>query len=88
MSKPGMKKSIIKGLKTPVKKCSKKLSNGNEHLHPEYKFDYSKARPNRFARRGVKTPLIVALDPDVARVFATAESVNHALRAIMTALPK
>ncbi|HEY4761007.1 MAG TPA: type II toxin-antitoxin system Phd/YefM family antitoxin [Thermoguttaceae bacterium] len=25
MSVPGMKKSIIKGLRTPVKKCSKKL---------------------------------------------------------------
>jgi hypothetical protein len=32
--------------------------------------------------------LIVALDPDVAKVFATSESVNHALRAIITAMPK
>jgi hypothetical protein len=59
-----------------------------DQLRPEYQFDYGKARPNRFAGRGSKVPLIVALDPDVAKVFATSESVNHALRALMTAMPK
>jgi antitoxin YefM len=113
-SMPGMNKSIIEGLKTPVKKCSKEFvslahsarikeskrimkktvkltksrKTDSDQLRHEYQFDYRKARPKRFARRGSKAPLIVALDPDVAKVFATSKSVNHALRALMTALPK
>lgn len=59
-------------------------SNG---LKPEYRFDYAKAQPNRFARgmRGVS--LAVVLDPDVARVFQDAESVNTVLRALLTTMP-
>jgi hypothetical protein len=45
-------------------------------LRTEYHFDYRKTRPNRFARRAGKSPLIVALDPDVARVFSDSQSVN------------
>jgi hypothetical protein len=71
-----------------IVKSAKSRKADRDQLRPEYKFDYSKARPNRFARRGSKAPLIVALDPDVAKVFVTSESVNHALRAIITALPK
>jgi hypothetical protein len=53
----------------------------------EYRFDYSKAKPNRFAasaRAGYRT---VVLDPDVAAVFTTAESVNTVLRALLTTMP-
>ncbi|MGD0383315.1 MAG: hypothetical protein ABSA77_07345 [Thermoguttaceae bacterium] len=71
-----------------IAKSAKDRKSNRDQLRPEYKFDYSKARPNRFARRGSKAPLIVALDPDVAKVFGTSESVNQALRAIITALPK
>ena len=74
-------------MKKTVKSAKARKSTRVE-LRAEYQFDYRKARPNRFARRGTKAPLIVALDPDVAKVFATSESVNHALRALMTALPK
>jgi hypothetical protein len=38
-------------------KSSKPRKNGGDELRAEYKFDYKKARPNRFARRGDKTPL-------------------------------
>jgi hypothetical protein len=71
-----------------IVKSAKTRKNGRDQLRPEYKLDYRKAHPNRFARRGSKAPLIVALDPDVAKIFATSESVNHALRSIITALPK
>lgn len=71
-----------------IVKPAKGQKSSRDQLRPEYQFDYSKAHPNRFARRGSKAPLIVALDPDVAKVFGTSESVNHALRALMTALPK
>ena len=59
----------------------------SDDLLPEYKFDYRKARPNRFASRIAKDRLIVILDPDVSKVFTTPESVNTALRALITAMP-
>jgi len=54
---------------------------------PEYNIDYRKARPNRFAARFSKDSLAVVLDPDIARFFTTPESVNAALRALITAMP-
>jgi len=53
-----------------------------DDMLPEYDVDYSKVKPNRFARRGI-TPEIVRLDADVAEVFKTAEAVNTALRALI-----
>lgn len=55
-----------------------------DDLLSEYNFDYSKAKPNRFAKQVVN----VTLDEDVAKVFPTSDAVNRALRAILTALPK
>ena len=60
----------------------------SEALRPEYRFDYTKARPNRFAGRGVSKSVVVLLDPDVAKVFKSAESVNSVLRAILAAVPR
>lgn len=50
----------------------------------EYNFNYRKALPNRFASQVIT----VTLDPDVAEVFTTLESVNNALRAIISAIGK
>ena len=63
------------------------LRKVSETLRPEYRFDYTKARPNRFAERGVSKSVVVLLDPDVAKVFKSAESVNSVLRAILAAVP-
>ena len=54
----------------------------------EYRFDYSKAKPNRFAGRMKDAPLVAVIDPDVAKVFTTAEQVNKALRALIAAMPE
>lgn len=54
---------------------------------PEYRFDYSKAKPNRFANSSPGRRVAVVLDDDVAEVFATTESVNKALRAFIEAMP-
>ncbi len=59
-----------------------------EEMLPEYKFDYSKARPNRFAGCISKDRVVVMLDPDVSEVFTTPEAVNTVLRALVAALPK
>ena len=56
-------------------------------LHAEYRFDYTKAKPNRFAARTRPGSLAILQDPDVARVFQDAESVNGVLRALMATMP-
>jgi hypothetical protein len=61
----------------------------DDDLLPEYDFDYTKAKPNRFATR-VNQPLlkVVVLDEDVAQVFTTPESVNKVLRGLIESMPK
>jgi hypothetical protein len=67
---------------------SKSRKTPGADMLTEYDFDYSKARPNRFADRMKDGPLVVLVDPDVAEVFTTSESVNKALRALITAMPQ
>jgi hypothetical protein len=57
----------------------------NDELAKEYRFDYSKAKPNRFAAQMGKDTIAVVLAPDVATVFQSAESVNAALRSVIAA---
>lgn len=54
-------------------------------LREHYDFDYSKAKPNRFAARLTQEQLMVVIDPDMAAIFPTAEAVNEALRVLATA---
>lgn len=71
-----------------MKKLSRTKSSGQAgDLDPEYRFDYSKARVNRFAGRERAEPVVVVLAPDVAKVFKDGESVNAVLRSIVKALP-
>ena len=51
-------------------------------------FDFKKAKPNRFAARMKDEPLVVMIEPDVAKVFKSSEDVNKALRALLSALPE
>lgn len=54
----------------------------------EYRFDYRKARENRFARQIAKDAIVVVLDPDVAHVFRDSKRVNSLLRATIAAVQK
>jgi hypothetical protein len=56
-------------------------------MRPEYRFDYRLARPNRFAGKIRRDCLTEVLEPDVASVFASSESVNALLRSVIAALP-
>jgi hypothetical protein len=56
-------------------------------LRREYRFDYAKARPNRFAAALKERTTAVVLDPDVAVVFRSPESANRLLRSIIAVLP-
>ncbi len=59
-----------------------------QDMAPEYRFDYRKAKPNRFAKRMKTEPLVVMIEPDIAKVFKTSEQVNKALRALISAMPE
>lgn len=59
-----------------------------DDLLPEYKLDYRKAQPNRFAARLNTEGLEVVLDPDVSEVFTNPESVNAVLRALIATMPR
>jgi hypothetical protein len=73
-----MKKTTTK---TTRKKTAKALPK--DDLRPNYRFDYSQAKPNRFAQSASGPVVAVQLDPDVSAVFKTAASVNKALRRIV-----
>ena len=59
-----------------------------DDLRPEYDFDYTQSRPNRFGPRMKGMVVTVVLEPDVAAVFDSSESVNRLLRSIISAIPK
>ena len=69
--------------KLPAKDKSKREGP----LLPEYRFDYTKSKPNRFAGLAKPGSVAILLDPDVARTFKDANSVNAVLRALITTMP-
>jgi hypothetical protein len=66
----------------------KKARPAPDEMRGEYRFDYRKARPNRFAPLMKGQTVAVVLDPDVASVFQSSESVNTLLRSVIAALPR
>jgi hypothetical protein len=71
-----------------MKKMPATKSSKVQEMAPEYRFDYRKAKPNRFAARMKNEPLIVLIEPDIAKVFTSSEQVNKALRALISAMPE
>jgi len=71
-----------------MKKTLSRRGPKGEEMRREYRFDYRKSRPNRFAPLMKGGTVAVVLDPDVASVFRSPESVNSLLRSVITALPK
>ena len=70
------------------KSVTNKRKIKRDTMRAEYRFDYSKAKPNRFAARMSAGALAVVLDPDVAAVFQSSEAVNSLLRSVISALPE
>lgn len=60
---------------------------GND-VRREYRFDYRKARTNRFAERLRGGTVAVILDQEVASVFRSSDSVNAFLRSVIAAMPR
>ena len=67
---------------------SRRARKDRAEVRPEYRFDYRKARPNRFAGRFKAGAVAVVLDPDVASVFGSSETVNVLLRSVIAAMPE
>ena len=80
-----MKKPVNKKPQAPQRRA---VSSQSDDLRSHYDFDYSKARPNRFAGRFSGETLAVVLDPDVASVFQSADAVNAFLRSAIAAMPQ
>ena len=59
----------------------------SDELRPEYQFDYSQAKPNRFAANLKKGGRLVVLDPEVAAAFQKSEAVNAVLKALLQTMP-
>ncbi len=72
-----------------MKKTSdrKKTRDSLDDMPREYRFDYKKAKPNRFARQMATETIAVVLDADVAAVFKSSKAVNKLLRSVIAALP-
>ncbi|OGV72752.1 MAG: hypothetical protein A3K19_02945 [Lentisphaerae bacterium RIFOXYB12_FULL_65_16] len=63
------------------------VDSARDEMQAEYRFDYRKSRPNRFATRASDARIAVTLDADVAVVFTSAKAVNRALRAMIEVVP-
>lgn len=60
----------------------------DEDLLPEYNLDFSKSKPNRFAKILKQQANIIELEQDIQKVFRNSEEVNVALRALINAIPR
>ena len=78
MTRTGGSHSSVRRDRGRIKKNGKIMKSTSQ---TEYRFDYANSKPNRFAGRVPHGAVAVLLDPDVARVFRNAESVNAVLRA-------
>lgn len=65
---------------------NRKRRTKEDELRPEYRFDYSKTKPNRFAARMSEDVIAVVLEPDVAAVFNSSELVNALLRSVISVM--
>jgi hypothetical protein len=84
-----MKKASNTRPSRPAKRVTPRNEKAEaDEMRPHYDFDYSKARPNRFAERITEETVAVVLDPDVAHVFQSSDSVNAFLRSAITAMPQ
>lgn len=70
-----------------MKKALRKRKSPSRGMRAEYRLDYSRARPNRFAEQVPPDAVAVVLDPDVAAVFGSSDTVNALLRSVVRAMP-
>lgn len=67
--------------------ANKKNATLRGTMRKEYRFDYSRAKPNRFAREMPEGVVAIILEPDVAAKFRSSKAVNALLRSVIAAMP-
>ena len=66
----------------------RKREQAKQELRSEYRFDYRKSKPNRFAAKMSEDAIAVVLEPDIAAIFKSSKTVNALLRSIVSAMPQ
>ena len=66
-----------------MNKTAQKERPDSNGMRDEYHFDYSQAKPNRFAAHMKRPVVAVVLEADVASVFDSSAKVNAQLRSII-----
>ena len=66
----------------------KKIVDKMEHWKMRGEYDFSNARPNKYAKKYAEGTNVVVIDPDLIEFFPDAASVNTALRALVSVFPK
>ena len=69
------------------KTSARKKRQKPQALRSEYRLDYRKSKPNRFAATMSEGAVAVVLEPDVAAIFKSSEAVNALLRSVISAMP-
>ena len=73
-----------------MNKAKRKVSESGradvDEILPQY--DFSRARPNKYASRYAAGSIVVVLEPDVAAAFPSAGKANEALRALAGIIQK
>ena len=75
-------------------KTMRKMSDRKKHrtvrdaMRKEYRFDYRRAKRNRFAEKMTGGAVTVVLEPDVAAIFGSSEAVNTLLRSVIAVMPE
>jgi hypothetical protein len=85
MKKRAKTTAKVSANRVPASRKKRTGIEANDELRDHYDFDYSKARPNRFASRFAGNTIAVVLDDDVASVFQSSEAVNSFLRSAISA---
>ena len=63
-------------------KTGKAQAGRSRPTRPCRKYEFGRARPNKYASRHAQGSVVVTLDPDVAEVFPGAAEANEARRAL------
>jgi mRNA degradation ribonuclease J1/J2 len=87
LSAPG-RRHVVSGesMKKEHKKAREAGRVDADEILPEY--DFSHARPNKYASQYAAGSMVVVLEPDVAAVFPSAGEANEALRALAGIIQK
>ena len=65
---------------------TKRRQTASDAMRKEYRFDYRRAQPNRFAEEMTEGALAAVLEADVAAVFRSSRAVNTLLRSVIAAM--